>query len=83
MWALLIVLVCFAGASWFSESRAFPWWHLFIAPVFPALAIVIAAAGGAHEANGNRIAAIAVYAVATLMWYGLIECIRLFRVRRK
>ena len=81
-WAVLIVAVSMAGAFWLQESRRFPW-HVLIAPVFPALAIVIAAGGGPHEASGNRLIGPATFAVATLMWYGVIELARLVRARRR
>jgi len=81
-WAVLIVAVSMAGAVWLQEMRRFPW-HLFISPIFPAMAIVIAAAGGPHEASGNRLMGPAIFVVATLMWYGLIELVRVIRARRK
>ena len=80
MWAVLIVVVSMAGATWLQESRRFPW-HVLIAPIFPALATVIAAAGGPHEASGNRIISPATFTLATLMRYGLIELVRLIRSR--
>ena len=82
MWAILIVAVSMAGATWLQESQRFLW-HLFIGPVLPALAIVMIAAGGAHEASGNRLVGPAIFLVATLMWFGVIELVRLMRARRR
>lgn len=41
--------------------------------LFPAHLIVLIAAGGPHEANGEPYLGVAIFIIATMMWYGLIE----------
>ena len=77
-WAVAIVALSMAGAIWLQDMRRFPW-HLFISPIFPALVIVVAAAGGPHEASGSRLIAPAIFVLATLMWYAVIEVARLIQ----
>jgi peptidoglycan/LPS O-acetylase OafA/YrhL len=82
MWAILIVAVSMAGAVWLQESQRFPY-PLFVGPVLPAMVIVAVAAGGPHEASGKPLLGPAIFVVATLMWFGLIELVRLIRARRR
>ncbi len=72
MLAVVIVAVAMAGATWLQDMRPFPW-IVFMASIFPALAIAVAAAGGPHEASGEPYVTAATFLIATLMWYALIE----------
>ena len=72
IFAVVIVAIAMAGATWLQDYRQFPW-ILFIALTFPAQWIVLIAAGGPHEASGEPYLGVATFLIATLMWYGLIE----------
>ena len=80
MLAVVIVGVAYGGASWL-DSAQFAW-HVFAAPVLPALEIVVAAAGGPHEANGDAYLGPATFILAVVMWYVLIEAGRRWWERR-
>ena len=81
--AVMIVALAMAGAIWLQDYRQFPW-IVFIALVFPAHLIVLIAAGGPHEANGEPYLGVAIFIIATMMWYGLFEgARRLLPGRRK
>ena len=70
--AAVIVAVAMAVGTWLQDYRQFPW-ILCIAVVYPALTIVVRAAGGPHAASGDSSLWMATFLLATLMWYGLIE----------
>jgi hypothetical protein len=72
LFAVMIVAVAVAGATWLQDYRQFPW-IVFMAVFFPAQTIVVIAAGGPHEASGETYVDVATFLLATLMWYGLIE----------
>jgi hypothetical protein len=72
IFAVIIVAVAMAGATWLQVFHQFPW-IVFMALFFPALAIVVIAAGGPMVASGEIYVYVATYLLATLMWYGLIE----------
>ena len=78
IFAVVIVAVAMAGATWLQDYRQFPW-IVFMAVFFPALTIVVIAAGGPHEASGETWVYVATFLLATLMWYGLIEGARVWR----
>jgi hypothetical protein len=75
MYALVIVVVSTAGATWLQDYRQFPW-IVFFSLFCPAEMIVIDAAGGPHEASGEMWLAVPIFLLATLMWYGLMEAAR-------
>lgn len=75
IYALIIVVVSMAGATWLQDYRQFPW-IVFFALIYPAEMIVINGAGGWHEANGETWLAVPIFLLATLMWYGLVEAAR-------
>jgi hypothetical protein len=70
--AVAIVAVGMCGAIWLQESRQFPW-HLFMAAVFPAIVIVVAAGGGPHEVSGEPYVGPATFLLAVVMWCLVIE----------
>ena len=76
-----IVAVAMAGGTWLQDYRQFPW-IVFMALVFPAHLIVLIAAGGPHEASGEPYLGVAIFSLATMMWYGLIEGARRYWPRR-
>ena len=79
--AVAIVAVAMAGGTWLQDYRQFPW-VLFMGVIFPALTMVVIAAGGPHASSGESYVWVATFLLATLMWYGLIEGARLWRRRR-
>ena len=81
MFAAIIVAAAMAVGTWLEDYRQFPW-ILCLAVVYPALTIVVMAAGGPHEANGESWVWVATFLLATLMWYGLIEGARILRQHR-
>ena len=72
IFAVIIVAVAMAGATWLQDYRQFPW-IVFMAVFFPAQFIVVMAAGGPHETSGETYVDVASFVIATMMWYGLIE----------
>jgi hypothetical protein len=72
IFAVVIVAVAMAGATWLQDYRQFPW-VVFFGVFFPAQWIVVMAGGGPHEVNGESWVTVATFLLATLMWYGLIE----------
>jgi hypothetical protein len=73
--AVAIVAVGMAGATWLQDMRQFPW-HLFIALVFPAMVLVMAAGGGPHEMSGDAWVSPAIFLLAIVMWCVVIEVAR-------
>ena len=72
--AIVIVAVSMIGAVWLQESRRFPW-HLFIGAFWSPLFLVT---GGPHGATFGPIATAALtFVLAVLMWWVLIEGVRL------
>jgi len=80
IFAVVIVAVAMVVGTWLQDYRQFPW-ILCMAVVYPALTIIVHAAGGPHEASGDSYIWVATFLLATLMCYGLIEGVRFLSQR--
>jgi peptidoglycan/LPS O-acetylase OafA/YrhL len=78
---IAIVAIGMAGATWLQDTRQFPW-HLFIAAVFPAIVLVAVAGGGPHEISGEAWVGPAIFILAVVMWWVVIEAGRQWRERQ-
>lgn len=78
---IAIVAIAMGGATWLQDTRQFPW-HLFIGAVFPAIVLVTVAEGGPHEMSGQAWVGPAIFILAVVMWWLVIEAGRRWRERR-
>ena len=69
---IAIVAIGMAGATWLQDTRQFPW-HLFMAAVFLAIVLVTVVGGGPHEMNGEAWVGPAIFILAVMMWWLVIE----------
>ena len=72
--AIVIVAVSVTGALWLQETRRFPW-RLFAVAIWSP-AFLVAGLQGGHGAGGP-IAWVLTVVLAVLMWWALIEGVRL------
>jgi hypothetical protein len=72
LWAVGIVAVALLGGTWLEDTRQFPW-HLFVAVLSPALALVIVLGGGLHGVSAGAWVLPATAAIGVCVWYVFIE----------